>query len=422
MTKEKFELFKVLQQGDDIFPDPWSLERLRDVCQFEYGAGLTKEERDGGDYPVYGSAGVVGYHTEPYVDGTGIITARKGSIGEVSYSEDSFYPIDTTYYVSEDETEQHLRWLYYALDLLELDRVNASTAIPSLNRNDAGSLRVPVPPVGEQERIASVLYTVDKHVEALDQRHSSLQDLKHALMQDLLTGKRRFDGEEVNLSSDEFEGYKVDDEPPVVLANWSGMKLPEGWSRENIGDIIDVTTGDSFSSDRFEDEGDYILIKNKTVKEQEPEVYISGDIDEQYIIEEGDLLVTMDGEFTSREWKLGEAALNQRVCKVEPKNGLHKRFLRYALEYPLSHIQDYKAGTTVKHLSTKDFNDILLPVPPKVEQERIASVLYTVDEMIARTSELRDEYEQLKRGLMQDLLSGEVRTSAELDVMDEVTA
>lgn len=417
---EEFELFENLQRGEDIPIDDWDVHRLKNVCQFQYGDGLTGDQRNGGEYPVYGSAGVVGHHSEPYVEGEGVVTARKGSIGEVSYAVTDFYPIDTTYYITQKETNENLRWLYYTLDLLNLDRVNASTAIPSLNRNDAGNLRITVPPVGEQERIASVLYTVDQHVEALDQRHSDLQDLKHALMQDLLTGKKRFDGDEVIFNSNEFEGYKIDDEPPVVLANWSGMKLPEGWTRETMGEMMDVTTGSSFSSERFNDNGEYILIKNKTVKEQEPKVYISGDIDERYIIEKGDLLVTMDGEFTIREWGLGEAALNQRVCKVEPKDRIHKRFLRYAIEYPLRYVQSYKAGTTVKHLSTKDFDDIHLPIPPRNEQERIASVLYTVDEMIARTSDLRDEYERLKRGLMQDLLSGDVRTPESLVVLEEL--
>ena len=210
--------------------------------------------------------------------------------------------------------------------------------------------------------------------------------------------------------SDEFDSFKKpDEESELINALWAGMEMPSGWEEINIKEHVDVVTGNSFSSERFGETG-VPLIKNKTVKHQAPEVYVDSEFKDKYLVEEGSLLVTMDGEFVPRIWKLGDAALNQRVCKLVPDNHLDKLYLRYSLQYPLMYVQCATAGTTVKHLSSKDFDNIDLPVPPLSEQERIASVLYSVDEHVRVLDERHSRLKDLKHGLMQDLLTGNYRT------------
>jgi type I restriction enzyme S subunit len=135
---------------------------LGDVCDFTYGSGLIGSQRKGGEVPVYGSNGIVGWHDEAITGGPTIIIGRKGSIGEVHFSDVPCWPIDTTYYIDSTKVPCTLNWLYYILLGLDLTKMNKSAAVPGLNRNDAYEKEIPLPPLPEQQRIAEVLSKADR--------------------------------------------------------------------------------------------------------------------------------------------------------------------------------------------------------------------------------------------------------------------
>lgn len=130
---------------------------LGDICEFKYGKSLPAAIRDGGGSHVYGSNGLVGQHSETITNGPTIVVGRKGSIGEINFSQNSCWPIDTTYYIDKSCTKADLKWLFYALSSLRLTELNKAAAIPGLNRNDAYAKRLPSPPLPEQRRIAAIL-------------------------------------------------------------------------------------------------------------------------------------------------------------------------------------------------------------------------------------------------------------------------
>ena len=88
--------FKESELGE--IPEGWECSSLQEFIELAYGKALKKSERKPGPYPVYGSSGEVGTHSEPLVKGPGIILGRKGNVGSVFWTEDDFYPIDTVYY------------------------------------------------------------------------------------------------------------------------------------------------------------------------------------------------------------------------------------------------------------------------------------------------------------------------------------
>lgn len=110
-----------------------------------------------------------------------------------------------------------------------------------------------------------------------------------------------------------------------------------------------------------------------------------GDYDSQYVVDDGDLLIGMDGEFRCYEWQGGKALLNQRVCKLTGfSDELLPRFLFYGINKYLKEIEDRTAYTTVKHLSSKTIKSIDFPLPPLAEQQRIVVVLDEAFEGLAR--------------------------------------
>lgn len=142
----------------------WTSKEIREVCELFYGKSLPDAQRTDGEYPVYGSAGIVGYHNKYIVEGPGIIIGRKGSVGTVYYSKQNFFPIDTVYFVVPNKSVD-LRFLYYKLLTLNLSHLNTDAAVPGLNRNVVHEQISHYPDMPTQKRIARILSVYDDLIE-----------------------------------------------------------------------------------------------------------------------------------------------------------------------------------------------------------------------------------------------------------------
>lgn len=135
----------------------WPEVALGEICELKYGRSLKASDRKPGVFAVMGSNGQVGTHEAAYTTGETIVVGRKGSIGAIAFQEGPCWPIDTTYYIDRTTSSQDPRWLYWQLRQLGLGSMNKSAAVPGLNREDAYRCRLPLPPLPEQRRIASIL-------------------------------------------------------------------------------------------------------------------------------------------------------------------------------------------------------------------------------------------------------------------------
>jgi type I restriction enzyme S subunit len=172
-------------------PESWDVVKLKNILSLEYGKNLKKEERDEGKFPVYGSNGIVGYHSDFLIEGPAIIVGRKGTIGAINWSNFNCWPIDTTYYVRVQNYGLDLKWIYYKLESLNLSKLNMATGIPGLNRDMVYTIKIGLPSVAEQSNISKRLLTVDNQIESYKKYLFHLQELKKYLIQDLLTGRVR---------------------------------------------------------------------------------------------------------------------------------------------------------------------------------------------------------------------------------------
>ena len=188
---------KLLTEG--IGHEEWHIHELGDIFSLEYGKGLTEQQREIGPYPVYGSNGEVGRHSQYFVKSPGIIVGRKGTIGAITWTDENFWPIDTTYYVKLKNTNTDLYWLFYELSSLNLAKLNMATGTPGLNRDIAHKVKIPLPSLPEQRRIAEILSTIDKKLELERRRKEKLERVKKGLMNELLTGRKRV---KVNMERD----------------------------------------------------------------------------------------------------------------------------------------------------------------------------------------------------------------------------
>ncbi len=133
-------------EGEEV-DEEWEEGVLGDVLKFNYGKSLPKRKRSGIGYPVYGSSGITDFHTDFLVEGPGIVTGRKGTLGVIMYSFESFYPIDTTFYITNNRKRSNLLFDYFLLKQLNLADMNTDSAVPGLNRGNAESIEISIPPV-----------------------------------------------------------------------------------------------------------------------------------------------------------------------------------------------------------------------------------------------------------------------------------
>lgn len=135
----------------------WVEKPIGKVLQLEYGKPLDQVDRKpDGLYPVYGANGEKDRSDKFYFDKPSIIVGRKGSAGEINLTEEKFWPLDVTYFVTFDERQYDLRFLYYILTTLELPNL-AKGVKPGINRNEVYSLVAKFPPLPEQQRIVRIL-------------------------------------------------------------------------------------------------------------------------------------------------------------------------------------------------------------------------------------------------------------------------
>ena len=161
--------------------------------------------------------------------------------------------------------------------------------------------------------------------------------------------------------------------------------------RVKLPEICNIQYGYAFDSACFsEDESFLPLVRIRDVVRGYSETYYCGDYSDEYIVREGDLLIGMDGEFNIARWRGGNALLNQRVCRVTANAGTDEEYLRFALMKALKTIEDKTAFVTVKHLSAKELNKLMLDVPPFEDQRIIANSLSAIERIIeTRQLELR---------------------------------
>jgi restriction endonuclease S subunit len=151
--------------------------------------------------------------------------------------------------------------------------------------------------------------------------------------------------------------------------------LPESWEKTRLGWTANVYTGYTFDSDNFNNEEGPKVVRIRDVPKGDTDTHYNGELPDGYWIYSGDVLVGMDGDFHVGTWNGGRALLNQRVACIAPDTEVESKFFRYAVEKPLSIIQDLTRSTTVKHLSIDDLRNISIPRPPLEKMELIVDFL-----------------------------------------------
>ncbi len=182
--------------------------------------------------------------------------------------------------------------------------------------------------------------------------------------------------------------------------------MKAGWKTRKLSQVLKIQNGHAFDSKAFNTSKGLPLIRIRSLKAGiEEETFFDGKYDPKYIVNAGDLLIGMDGEFGCYEWKGTPSLLNQRVCRLQDFNGdVLPKFLFYGVNDYLKAIEDVTGFATVKHLSSKQILDIDFPLPPLPEQQRIVGILDEAFEGIANAKANAEKNLQNARALFESHL------------------
>lgn len=386
---------------DEMLPSGWECAPLGTRIQLAYGRGLREEDRRPGVVDVYGSNGRVGSHNIALVNQPGILMGRKGTVGAVHYAPAAFWPIDTVYYVR-PLADDDPRFLYHLLAFLPLKVLNAATGVPGLSRRDAYALRGAFPPLDEQIAIARVLDSVEMALSCATAAIDRARAVDHSLLHELL-------------------------ERGLSPGGRSTHGRPAHWLIRRVDEVADVGSGVTLGKDVSGSrsvELPYLRVANvqdghldlSSIKR----VRVRLDEVENYRLEPGDVLMTEGGDID----KLGRGTIwtgqipdclhQNHIFRIRANRELLEPEF-YALVVESDIAKRYfnrvaKRTTNLASTNKTQVRSFRFPVPPTLsEQQGIVAVMRASKSVIAALEERATTLRELRRSLMHDLLTGQVR-------------
>jgi len=247
---------------------------------------------------------------------------------------------------------------------------NLGATINSINGSDLKKFKIPLPPLKEQQKIAQILSTWDNAISKQEALIKAKEQLKKGLMHKLLSGEVRFEG---------FEGE---------------------WEEVRLGDISDIQTGSSNREDSTEEDGKY------TFFDRSEDIRTSS----RYLFEGEAVIVAGEGQRFLPKYFIGKFDLHQRTYSIMNFKKSIGKYIFYYIWENSNYFLAQAVGSTVKSLRLPMFKKMKIKLPPLKEQQKIAQVLSTADKEIELLKNELETLKEQKRGLMQRLLSGDVRT------------
>jgi type I restriction enzyme S subunit len=302
--------------------------------------------------------------------------------------------IDNRYFLSFLQSELAQQWLQ--------SRSKKTSGQQNLTIQICKELPTPVPPLPEQRKIAQILSTWDRGIATTEKLINASKQQKKALMQQLLTGKKRLVDPETGKA---FEG------------EWEEVKLELH---------INLLSGHAFKSSEFEKNSDYKLLRGinitrGTLRWGEEQTFSWTQLNgfEKYLLNVGDIVISMDGSLVGRNYALitennhEPMLLVQRVARIRCTKTLNNNYLlqQIASDRFKTYVDAVKTVTAIPHISAKDIKHFIISMPPVKEQQKIASVLTAADKEIELLEAKLAHLKQEKKALMQQLLTGKRRVS-----------
>lgn len=181
-----FSHFKSLAIGER--PKHWHFGTVGDFLELQRGFDITEKAAIAGKVPVVSSSGISYFNKTAMAQPPGVVTGRKGKLGDVFFLDVPYWPHDTSLWVK-DFKGNDARFIFWLLKFLRLDKLDAATAVPTLNRNNVHPLEVAVPPLAEQKAVAHLLDSIVRAIDIAEMESENLKIVKRALIATMMKSR-----------------------------------------------------------------------------------------------------------------------------------------------------------------------------------------------------------------------------------------
>ena len=177
--------YRFTQDDGTPYPD-WETVQLGEVAKLYQSETLAKQDLEGGENPVYGANGIIGWTNKSNHRTSQVVVACRGVCGMVNYTKPISWINGNSMVLNIDENETiNKQYFYYAVSQISFEKIVSGSAQPQITRKPLSKITLSVPSLGEQGKIANLLSLVDGKIESLDQQHKLWREYKQALLQQL---------------------------------------------------------------------------------------------------------------------------------------------------------------------------------------------------------------------------------------------
>lgn len=363
----------------------WCKNKLGNVITLKRGYDLPSYQRNEGTVPIISSSGITGYHNISMVKGPGVITGRYGTLGEVFFVKEDFWPLNTALYV-QDFHNNNPQFIFYFLKQILSNTASDKAAVPGVNRNDLHARDILFPDIDLQKKIADTLSAYDELIENNRRRIALLEETARLLYREWFVFLR-------------FPGHEH-----VTIKDG----VPEGWKYSPLYELADITMGQSPDSQFYNDEGiglpfhqgvtnfGFRFVNHQTYSSVGSRFAEANDILFSVRAPVGRINITLDRIIIGR----GLAAINSKYH--------HQNFLFYQLKNHFFKEDMIGGGAIFNAITKKDLHNIKLLTPESSIIDLFEEYVCVIDQQIITLHRSIDQLMQARNLLLPRLMSGEI--------------
>ncbi|MEY8194510.1 MAG: restriction endonuclease subunit S [Cycloclasticus sp.] len=351
--------------------------------------------------------------------GTLVITiaATIGEVGVLKFK--SCFP-DSLVGISVNKDIGGTMFVLYAMQYLkdELDSLAPKSAQKNINLDILSSFPIPFPPLPEQQKIAAILSSVDDVIEKTQAQINKLKDLKTGMMQELLSPREPKAGDQTGVQASKTNGLHHTEFKDSPLG-----RIPIGWDCQLLDKVAKRGSGHTPDKKKAEYWNDGVKWISLTDSSKLDQLYISKtakNVSSLGIENSSAVLHPAGTVVMTRDAGIGKSAITTDVMAVSQHliawvcgEKLDNYFLYYILQLWKPQFEAIAMGSTIKTIGLPYFKQLKVPVPPIEEQENIANSIKSADLKIFSLEKKNSQNIAIKKALMQDLLTGNVRVKVD---------
>lgn len=375
------------------YPEDWQISQIDKIASITTGCRDVKDSVRNGRYPFYVRSKEIERINFDDFNCEAVLTAGDGGAGKIFHYVNGKFAAHQRVYVLSKFEEVDGKYFYYFFSknfLQEVEKYTAKSTVDSVRRPMIANMEFPLPPIREQQAIASVLSDFDEHIDNLTKLIEKKKAIRDGALEDLVSGRTRLDG---------FDGK---------------------WEEKSFKDLGDILTGLTYSPDNIRHYGK-LVIRSSNVKDNKLSFVDNVFVDRACVnsedIKKGDIIICVRNGSVALIGKSAyassdlDATFGAFMSNFRCKNNDSSRFVYYFTKSVMfKNFVRQILGATINQITKTDLKRVTLNIPVDVaEQQAITSILTAMDEEIESLEIEKDKVIQIREGAMDDLLTGRVR-------------